>query len=54
MGGRARTCCQPRAVGWFTLGVPCSCIHVRRHDWLFPENKGRNLGAGGSVSGDDM
>ena len=45
-GGRARTCCQPRVVGWFILGMPCSWIHVRRYDWLSPENKGRNLGQG--------
>ena len=46
-GGRARTCCQPRVVGWFILGMPCSWIDVRRYDWLSPENKGRNLGQGG-------
>ena len=51
-GGRARTCCQPRVVGWFILGMPCSWIDVRRYDWLSPENKGRNLGQGGGrVSG---
>ena len=31
-GGRARTCCQPRVVGWFILGMPCSWIDVRRYD----------------------